>query len=169
MYTAEHARDIVLARAPDGMSGVAAIKRRTMKLDGRSVRLAMIGGVWIRPALRGQGLGQLLMSEVERTLSGGDTDVAVLWTGTPAFYEKTGWRTKDAGVFGTVEAMPSPGSSTAKQVKLDAAVVGRLEELRARQPVPGVERTMAAFFASAFTPSTKARSIFSSCTGKVLT
>lgn len=143
MYTADCAGDIVLARAPDGLAGVAAIKRRTMTTGDRSIRLAMIGGVWIRPALRGQGLGQRLMGEVERTLSGGSVDVAVLWTGQPAFYEKSGWRAKDAGLFGTATAMPPSAASKAAVVKIDDAVAGHLEKIRARQPFPIVARTLA--------------------------
>lgn len=143
LYTADRAGDITVARMADGIAGLAAVKWRTMVTGDRPVRLAMIGGVWIRPALRGRGVGQQLMKEVERSLSYSQTDLAVLWTGTPAFYEKTGWRSKDAGVFGQLVSELPGDSSQTTTVRLDGEGFRQVEKIRAAHVRPCIERTEA--------------------------
>lgn len=70
---------------------------------------AMVGMVWVDSQHRGRGIGSKLLSSADEFLHESGVDFGVLWTGTPAFYERAGWFLSDRGLFG--EAADRPATS----------------------------------------------------------
>ena len=60
---------------------------------------AMIGMVWVDPQYRGMGVGSNLVHSTTQFLYNEGVDFAVLWTGIPDFYERSGWLLKDHSPF----------------------------------------------------------------------
>jgi predicted N-acetyltransferase YhbS len=91
--------------------GLLAIRTFDWIVKERTRRGAMIGMVWVDPQFRGRGIGTNLLSSSAQFLETKGVDFAVLWTGSPAFYEQARWVSDDHGLFGEI---PSPAPTVNK-------------------------------------------------------
>jgi len=70
----------------------AAVVERELHVAGRALRTGYVEAVATVPALQGQGLGTLVMREVNDYVAA-KFELGALATGSQAFYERLGWRT----------------------------------------------------------------------------
>ena len=111
--------------------GAIAIRLFDFAAEQRVWRGAMIGMVWVDPKYRGKGVGKKLMMAAERFLQEKCLDFGVLWTGIPAFYERTGWFLNDTSLFGEANGCsPSLNIGSVISRSLASEDVARLERVR---------------------------------------
>jgi GNAT superfamily N-acetyltransferase len=92
---------------------------------------AMVGMVWVDSQQRGKRIASDLLSSATQFLKEKDVDFGVLWTGSPAVYERAGWFLNDCGLFGEVtNRPPSPYIDSVSCRPLVSADAARLERLR---------------------------------------
>jgi GNAT superfamily N-acetyltransferase len=110
--------------------GALSIRMFDWVVEKHTWRGAMVGMVWVDSQHRGKGIGSNLLSSATRFLHETDVDFGVLWTGTPAFYERAGWFLSDCGLFGELaNHPPSPcidAVSCRPLVSVDGAWLERL-------------------------------------------
>jgi predicted N-acetyltransferase YhbS len=94
--------NIYVARLKDEIVATVAVKRFDWFAENHNWKGAMIGMVYTRPEYRGQGFASCVMRFVQEELKQRGIDFAVLWTGSPGFYERLGWYMEDCGGFGEV-------------------------------------------------------------------
>lgn len=102
---------VYLALAPDGPVGIAGAYTPQ---DRPKVR--MIFGVWVEPALRGQGLGTRLVETITEWAAGAGAEQCELWVTEPnlpalGLYRKLGF--EDTGM-----RQPMPSDETVTEMKL---------------------------------------------------
>ncbi|MGD9495832.1 MAG: GNAT family N-acetyltransferase [Armatimonadota bacterium] len=92
LYSEENVENLRVVRRGRELVGHAGILQRPIRWRGQVLRAGFIGGVCARRDLRGMGIGTLAMQDAaERMLELG-VDFGVLWSGSPGFYERLGWR-----------------------------------------------------------------------------
>jgi predicted N-acetyltransferase YhbS len=122
----ENCANILVACGGEGIAAAIAIKRFDWIAPERSWRGAMVGMVYTRPAMRGQGLASRLLRAAEEKLHAEGADFAVLFTAQPGFYRRLGWTTSDCGMFGTCASAGGGASGCT------AADAGAIETIRSR-------------------------------------
>ena len=123
----ENCANILVACGGEGIGAAIAIKHFDWIAPERSWRGAMVGMVYTRPAMRGQGLASQLLRAAAEKLHAEGADFAVLFTAQPGFYRRLGWTTADCGVFGTYA---SAGGAAAGCMPADANAIEALRLLR---------------------------------------
>ena len=132
-------QNILIASVEGGIASALATKPFAWITTGRRWRAAMIGMVYTRPGMRGQGTAGALMRATQTKLGQEGADFAVLWTSRPDFYARLGWSGIDSGILGSVRpalpdaptaAMPAPTSD-----------INWIEALRSRHAPERAERT----------------------------
>ncbi len=93
MYTPENAENLRIVRHRGRIVGHAGILPRTIRWRGQTLRAGFVGGVCCRQSMRGRGVGTLAMRDAADHMARLGLDFGVLWTGSPGFYERLGWRT----------------------------------------------------------------------------
>jgi len=71
------------------------------------LRLAGIGSVGTSPKYRGQGYATMLLKDAIRIMEEQGSDISILFTGSPTFYERVGWTRYPKP--GTALTFPEPG------------------------------------------------------------
>ena len=107
----------VLVDEEEGKVAIVRIFYRFLEAVGdykRSFRAMGIGGVWVRPELRGKGYGTEIMNKVmaKAQVDQGSADVAVLWSRDGRLYEKVGFEAvseEDETEYGLLYAKPIHG------------------------------------------------------------
>lgn len=95
----------------DRTVGHAAVVDRDIRIGGRALRTAYVEAVAVEPVRQRAGLGTAVMREVA-DLVRESYDLGVLDSGSPAFYERLGWRVwpGPSGVRGDGgQVTPTPG------------------------------------------------------------
>jgi predicted N-acetyltransferase YhbS len=105
---------------------------------------AMLGLVWVDPALRGHGLGGALVRDAEQAAAARGARLSVLWASRHGLYERLGWRLADTGVVAEARGTgggprpPAPDAATAARISaLRRAGVRRAAADHAAIPPPG--------------------------------
>lgn len=139
----ERPQNILVARADGAVASALALKRFDWITAERSWHAAMIGLVYTRPDRRGRGGAGALLQEAQTRLARAGVEFAVLWTGQPGFYARSGWIGADCGVLGSAQgalAGPAPPAPAP-----DADSIARAEALRQRYAPQRVARDMASY------------------------
>ncbi|HEY3413513.1 MAG TPA: GNAT family N-acetyltransferase [Armatimonadota bacterium] len=129
----ENTPRILVAISEAAICGALSIKPFEWAAPERNWHGAMIGMVWVDAQYRGTGIGGRLLSSATHFLYDSGVDFGVLWTGTPGFYERAGWRLNDSGLFGV--AANHAGCTSGADVSCQPLVsvdVAWLENLRSR-------------------------------------
>lgn len=89
---------------------VSSVRIFERELYGRErhLRLAGIGNVGTLPEYRGRGLATALLQDALLTMEKRGADISILFTGSPAFYERVGWLRYP--LRGVVFSSPRPSS-----------------------------------------------------------
>ncbi len=135
----ENCANILVACRGGDIAAAIAIKRFDWIAPERSWRGAMIGMVYTRPAMRGQGFASRLLRAAQTALRAEGTDFAVLFTAQSGFYRRLGWTTSDCGMFGSCI---SPGGAAAGCSQADA---GAIEAMRVRSSEAHLQRDGASY------------------------
>jgi GNAT superfamily N-acetyltransferase len=107
--SADNVKRIRIAVSDGVILGTLSLRLFDWVAGGQLWRGAMIGMVWVDPRYRGAGIGSKLLASAEQLLQDCSVDFGVLWTGAPAFYERSGWFLSDCGVFGQVGTPQAAG------------------------------------------------------------
>ena len=105
----------VLVDEEEGKIAIVRIFYRFLEAVGdykRSFRAMGIGGVWVRPELRGKGYGTEIMNKVmaKAQTDQGSADVAVLWATQSDLYDTLGFEAVSEGTeHGVLYAKPIHG------------------------------------------------------------
>ena len=109
--TAENADHIRVLLRNGRISGACATRPFDWITKERVWRALMVGMVWIDSNQRGRGLGSALIESLPAFFKERGFDFGVLWTGSPAFYQRQGWRLNCPGLFGcAMHGKPRPDS-----------------------------------------------------------
>lgn len=92
LYAEANVEQLRVVRRGRELVGHAGILERPISWRGRTLRAGLIGGVCARQELRGLGIGTLAMEDAAAHMGALGLDCGVLWTGSPGFYERLGWR-----------------------------------------------------------------------------
>lgn len=92
LYSEENVENLRVVRQGKRLVGHAGILPRSIHWRGQTFEAGLIGGVCARQDLRGQGIGTVAMEDVARRMEELELDFGVLWTGSPQFYQRLGWR-----------------------------------------------------------------------------
>ncbi len=92
LYSEQNVENLRVVRRGRAIVGHAGILPRRIRWRGQVLHAGLIGGVCCREDLRGQGIGTLAMQDVARRMAQLQLDFGVLWTGSPGFYRRLGWR-----------------------------------------------------------------------------
>ena len=93
-------KNIYVSRQKRSIVASIVVKPFHWLVNGRGWRGVMLGMVYTKPEIRGQGVASQLMQHIQEDWAKADTDFAVLWTGQPEFYRRLGWFSQDQGVLG---------------------------------------------------------------------
>lgn len=93
LYSEANVQNLRVVRSGSRLVGHAGILPRPIRWRGQVFQVGLIGGVCARQELRGQGIGTIAMEDAARRMEEIGLDFGVLWTGSPGFYERLGWRT----------------------------------------------------------------------------
>jgi len=133
-----HPQNIQLARVAGTIASALVTKPLTWITPARNWRAAMIGMVYTRPELRGQGSASALMRATQAKLAQDGFEFAVLWAAQPDFYARLGWLGIDCGTLGSVHAA-SP-DATESAMPPGAADIAWIEALRPQYALERAER-----------------------------
>jgi GNAT superfamily N-acetyltransferase len=97
-------RAIESARAAGGL----VLRTRHMTVNGRAIKIGMIGLVCVREEDRGRGISKLLLLAAIEYARKEQFDYLTLWTSQHAIYEKFGFHTHDQWLYGTVGVESEP-------------------------------------------------------------
>lgn len=100
LYAEANVENLRVVRRGREIVGHAGILERPIRWRGQTLRAGLIGGVCARRELRGMGIGTLAIEDAAAHMRALGLDFGVLWTGSPGFYERLGWR--HAGGISTV-------------------------------------------------------------------
>ncbi|MGC9316986.1 MAG: GNAT family N-acetyltransferase [Armatimonadota bacterium] len=92
LYSEENAQNLRVVRRGRRLVGHAGILPREIRWRDQRLRVGLIGGVCCRKELRGGGIGTLAMEDAARRMAELDLHFGVLWTASPGFYQRLGWR-----------------------------------------------------------------------------
>lgn len=92
LYAEANVEQLRVVRRGREIVGHAGILERPIRWRGQTLRAGLIGGVCARQELRGLGIGTLVMEDAAARMGALGLDFGVLWTGSPGFYERLGWR-----------------------------------------------------------------------------
>lgn len=92
LYHEGNAENLRVVRRGRRLVGHAGILPREIRWRGQRLRAGLIGGVCCRKELRGGGIGTLAMEDAARRMAELGLHFGVLWTGSPGFYRRLGWR-----------------------------------------------------------------------------
>lgn len=92
LYSEANVENLRVVRRGRQIVGHAGILERSIRWRGQVLRAGFIGGVCAHQDLRGEGIGTLVMQDAARRMAELGLDFGVLWTGSPGFYERLGWR-----------------------------------------------------------------------------
>jgi predicted N-acetyltransferase YhbS len=131
--SASNVKQIRVAVLDGVILGALSLRMFDWIANGRLWHGAMVGMVWVDSKHRGMGVGSALLSSAKQAMQEADVDFGVLWTGTPAFYERTGWFVSDQGLFGTTTTGPTSAFKDAvvSRVPVVSADSAWLERMRA--------------------------------------
>jgi predicted N-acetyltransferase YhbS len=131
VLSANNLQQIRVALSDGILCGALGIKLFDWVLPAQIGRGAMIGTVWVEPRFRRMGVGSILLRSSVEYLGRLGVDICVLWTGSPAFYERAGWVMNDRGVFGQAEIRSLSGPINSTHRRLHSIDPSWLESLRA--------------------------------------
>ena len=120
---AHNCANILVACRGGDIAAATAIKRFDWITPERVWRGAMMGLVYTRAEVRGQGLASRLLGAAQEKLHAAGTDFAVLFSSQPGFYTRLGWTAADCGVLGT---FGSVGGKAAGCIPVDANTIDAL-------------------------------------------
>jgi len=134
VYTAENCTNIFLLADDDQVVSALACKQFDWVCSGARWRGAMIGAVHTHEELRGHGFASRLIEGAVNGLRIAGVEFAVLWTASPAFYERLGWVSADCGALGELSQAQFPAAPPGGAVKipLGAADFSYIEGIRQR-------------------------------------
>lgn len=92
LYAEANVEQLRVVRRGRELVGHAGILERPIRWRTQTLRAGLIGGVCARQELRGLGIGTLAMEDAVAHMGALGLDFGVLWTGSPGFYERLGWR-----------------------------------------------------------------------------
>lgn len=92
LYARANVEQLRVVRRGRAIVGHAGILERPIRWRGQTLRAGLVGGVCARQELRGMGIGTLAMEDAAAHMGALGLDFGVLWTGSPGFYERLGWR-----------------------------------------------------------------------------
>lgn len=111
----------------------AAVWPRKLVVHGEQLKLGVIVSVATHPDFRNRGFAASLMRELQQRMLEQNYDLAILWTGVPAFYQQLGWKvTTPLGWLIEIDRkitshpMPIEGHARLFRPTDDVAAVGRL-------------------------------------------
>lgn len=139
----KHPQNILLASVGGGIASALATKAFAWTTPQRGWRAAMIGMVYTRPGLRGQGTASALMRATQTRLAQAGCDFAVLWTSRPDFYTRLGWSGLDCGMLGSVRVASADASAPA--MPAPSSAIDWIETLRARHAPERAGRSEATY------------------------
>lgn len=129
--SSENIDHILVAATEDAICGTLVIREFEWAVDKYVWPGALIGMVWVDPQHRGRGIGSKLLRSAKELLCEENVMFGVLWTGTPAFYERAGWFLNDRSLFGEAAFHPSSPHVTGVLCRpLTLEDAGALERLR---------------------------------------
>jgi aminoglycoside 2'-N-acetyltransferase I len=82
----------VLVELDGSIAGHVSVVERALEIDGRPVRTGYVEAVAIDPQRQRQGLGTIMMRDVNAYIAD-HFELGALGTGSHAFYERLGWQT----------------------------------------------------------------------------
>lgn len=117
--------------------------------DEKTWTAAMVGLVVTRPELRGRGLASRLLVRLQSHLAQQGSELAVLWTRHPQFYERLGWIQGDEGLFGRalLDAEESPLALALGGHPPGEKEVAEVERLRSQWAKERAQRSRATYHA----------------------
>ncbi|MBE0614754.1 MAG: GNAT family N-acetyltransferase [Burkholderiales bacterium] len=139
LLDAKQAENILIAKVEARIASALATKAFSWTTPERSWRAAMIGLVYTRPELRGQGTASALLRATQAKLAQEGCDFAVLWTSRPDFYARQGWSGIDCGMLGSVRT--ASADTRAPAMPAPSSAIDWIEALRASHAPKRAERT----------------------------
>lgn len=102
--------DAVFIRATESgtTAGGLALRTRHLAIDGKTIKIGMVGLVCVREQDRGRGISKMLLSAVIEYARKEQFDYLTLWTSQHAIYEKYGFYIHDQWMYGIVNVDGKP-------------------------------------------------------------
>lgn len=100
LFQSDNRRNLYGAWLDDHLVATTAVREVTAANDVNPLKIAMVGFVSVTITQRGSGIGSRIIEVVSRDLIKRNVDLAVLWTTSPAFYQRFDWIPCDHGALG---------------------------------------------------------------------
>jgi GNAT superfamily N-acetyltransferase len=110
------AGDAIFIRAVESTTtaGGLVLRSRHMTVNGKAVKIGMIGLVCVREEARGRGISKILLSAAIEYARKEQFDYLTLWTSQHAIYEKFGFHICDQWLYGSVGAAGESNATEAE-------------------------------------------------------